>query len=252
MKFRPCIDLHNGVVKQIVGSTLSDHNGREPVTNFASEKPPEWYARTYRKDNLTGGHVIQLGKGSEKAAKAALAAWPGGMQIGGGISIDNAAKWLDWGASAVIVTSWVFHNGVIDMGRLEKLVKTIGKEHLVLDLSCRKKDNDYMIVTDRWQTFTRQAVTHKLLDRLSAYCSEYLIHAVDMEGKCSGIETGLVILLGTWGKIPVTYAGGIHNMEDINMIEKSGKGRIDFTVGSALDLFGGKGLAYRDLVRLYS
>jgi phosphoribosylformimino-5-aminoimidazole carboxamide ribotide isomerase len=251
MKFRPCIDLHNGVVKQIVGSTLSDKSDKQPVTNFASEKPPEWYARTYRNDNLTGGHVIQLGKGNEKSAKAALAAWPNGMQIGGGINIDNAAKWLDCGASAVIVTSWVFHNGIINMDRLEKLVKAIGKNRLVLDLSCRKQGNNYMIVTDRWQTFTQEAVTHRILDRLSGFCSEYLIHAVDVEGKCSGIELELVELLGTWEKIPITYAGGIHSMEDIRIIEKLGKGEIDFTVGSALDIFGGKDLAYRELVRLY-
>ena len=251
MKFRPCIDLHNGVVKQIIGSTLSDYGDSCPVTNFTSEKPPEWYARKYKKDNLTGGHVIQLGKGNETAAKAVLAAWPGGMQIGGGIDINNAAKWLDNGASSVIVTSWVFYGGTINTDRLEKLVKAIGKERLVLDLSCRKKDNKYMIVTDRWQTFTREAVTYQLLDRLSAYCSEYLIHAVDVEGKCSGIELELVKMLGGWEGIPLTYAGGIRSMEDIGMIEELGKGRIDFTVGSALDIFGGKSLAYRDLARLY-
>jgi phosphoribosylformimino-5-aminoimidazole carboxamide ribotide isomerase len=251
MKFRPCIDLHNGVVKQIVGSTLSDQDNQGPVTNFTSEKPPEWYALKYKQDNLIGGHVIQLGKGNESAAKAALGAWPGGMQIGGGINIDNAAIWLDRGASAIIVTSWVFHGGIINMDRIEKLVNIIGKKHLVLDLSCRKKDNAYMIVTDRWQTFTREAVTHELLDRLSAYCSEYLIHAVDVEGKCSGIEIELLKMLGSWGKIPVTYAGGIHSKEDINIIKDLGNGLIDFTVGSALDIFGGKGLAYHDLARLY-
>lgn len=251
MKFRPCIDLHNGVVKQIIGSTLSDHGDGGPVTNFTSEKSPEWYARKYKRDNLTGGHVIQLGKGNEKAAKSALAAWPGGMQIGGGIDINNAAIWLDNGASSVIVTSWVFYGGTINMDRLQKLVRAIGKERLVLDLSCRKKENMYMIVTDRWQTFTREAVTYQLLDRLSLYCSEYLIHAVDVEGKCSGIELELVKMLGGWEGIPLTYAGGIRSMEDIEMIEELGKGRIDFTVGSALDIFGGKSLAYRDLARLY-
>ena len=173
------------------------------------------------------------------------------MQIGGGINIDNAANWLEHGASAVIVTSWVFHGGIINMNRLKKLAKAIGKKHLVLDLSCRKKDNAYMIVTDRWQTFTREAVSHELLDSLSSYCSEYLIHAVDVEGKCSGIEIGLVDMMGKWDGIPLTYAGGIRSMEDIKMIEHLGKGNIDFTVGSALDIFGGKGLAYLDLVRLY-
>jgi phosphoribosylformimino-5-aminoimidazole carboxamide ribotide isomerase len=252
MKFRPCIDLHHGVVKQIVGSTLSDQDSQNPVTNFTSKNPSEWYALKYKEDNLTGGHVIQLGKGNQSAAKAALGAWPGGMQIGGGINIDNAVTWLNYGASAVIVTSWVFHGGNINMARLENLVKAIGKEHLVLDLSCRKKENAYMVVTDRWQTFTREAVTHGLLDRLSAYCSEFLIHAVDVEGKCSGIEIELVKMLGTWNKIPVTYAGGIHSMEDIKLIEDLGKGHIDFTVGSALDIFGGQDLAYKELARLFS
>jgi phosphoribosylformimino-5-aminoimidazole carboxamide ribotide isomerase len=252
MKFRPCIDLHNGVVKQIVGSTLSDQDSQNPVTNFTSKNPPEWYALKYKEDNLTGGHVIQLGKGNESAAKAALSAWPRGMQIGGGINIDNAGIWLDYGASAVIVTSWVFHQGIINIDRLEKLVKAIGKEHLVIDLSCRKKENTYMIVTDRWQTFTQEAVTHELLERLSNYCSEYLIHAVDVEGKCSGIEIELVEMLGLWNKVPITYAGGIHSMEDIKIIEDLGKGQIDFTVGSALDIFGGKNLAYKELARLFS
>jgi phosphoribosylformimino-5-aminoimidazole carboxamide ribotide isomerase len=252
MKFRPCIDLHNGVVKQIVGSTLFDQDSQSPVTNFTSKNPPEWYALKYKEDNLTGGHVIKLGKGNESAAQAALAAWPGGMQIGGGINIDNASTWLDYGASAVIVTSWVFHGGLIIMDRLEKLVKVIGKHHLVLDLSCRKKENAYMIVTDRWQTFTREAVTPGLLDRLSAYCSEFLIHAVDVEGKCSGIEIELVKILGAWNKIPITYAGGIHSMKDIKTIEDLGKGHIDFTVGSALDIFGGKNLVYKELASLFS
>jgi phosphoribosylformimino-5-aminoimidazole carboxamide ribotide isomerase len=252
MKFRPCIDLHNGVVKQIVGSTLSEQDIQNPVINFTSKNPSAWYALKYKEDNLTGGHVIQLGKGNESAAKAALSAWPGGMQIGGGINIDNASTWLDYGASAVIVTSWVFHDGHINVDRLENLVKVIGKDHLVLDLSCRKKENTYMIVTDRWQTFTREAVTHGLLDRLSTYCSEFLIHAVDVEGKCSGIEIELVKMLGTWNNIPITYAGGIHSMEDIKLIEDLGKGHIDFTVGSALDIFGGKDLAYKELARLFN
>ncbi|MFH1154867.1 MAG: phosphoribosylformimino-5-aminoimidazole carboxamide ribotide isomerase [Pseudomonadota bacterium] len=252
MKFRPCIDIHDGVVKQIVGSTLSDEPARGPVTNFASEKSPGWFALKYRQDNLTGGHVIQLGKGNEASAREALAAWPGGMQIGGGISLDNAVRWLDDGAAAVIVTSWVFHRGTIHMERLESLVKAIGKERLVLDLSCRKKEGSYRIVTDRWQTFARETVTMEFLDRLSSYCFEFLIHAVDVEGKCSGIETPLVELLGKWQGIPVTYAGGIQSMDDIRIIETLGRGAIDFTVGSALDIFGGDRLAYDDLAARYA
>lgn len=247
MKFRPCIDIHDGVVKQIVGSTLTDKKGDIPVTNFTSIKPPEWFAHLYRKDNLSGGHVIQLGKGNETAARNALQAWPGGLQLGGGVTIDNAARWLDAGASAVIVTSWVFHQGIIDIERLSRLVKAIGAERLVLDLSCRKKEDAYYIVTDRWQTFTREAVNDTLLERLSSSCCEYLIHAVDVEGQCSGIEESLVALLGAWDGRPITYAGGIRSMQDIERINVLGKGKVDFTVGSALDLFGGASLKYRTL-----
>ncbi len=249
MKFRPCIDLHQGVVKQIVGSTLSD-NDEAPETNFEAEKPASWFAELYKKDNLTGGHVIQLGSGNEDAAVSALSAWPQGLQIGGGINIDNAGFWLGKGAEAVIVTSWVFHDGVINKDRLKKLSDYVGKERLVLDLSCRKKNNDYVIVTNRWQTFTEEVVTEKLLDNLSGFCSEFLIHAVDVEGMCNGIETPLVELLGRWAGLPLTYAGGIRSMDDINRINTLGNGNIDFTVGSALDIFGGKFLKYEELSHL--
>jgi len=251
MKFRPCIDIHDGVVKQIVGSTLRDEKGDTPVTNFAASKPPQWYADLYRQDQLNGGHVIQLGKGNEAAAMAALGAWPGGLQLGGGVDIDNAARWLDAGASAVIVTSWVFRNGFIDFERLKKLVAAIGAHRLVLDLSCRRKEDAYFIVTDRWQTYTREKVTRHLLEKLSRYCSEYLVHGVDVEGKCSGIEGPLVQLLGQWEGAPITYAGGIRSLADIDRIKVLGGGHIDFTVGSALDLFGGSLLSYRMLADRY-
>jgi phosphoribosylformimino-5-aminoimidazole carboxamide ribotide isomerase len=252
MRFRPCIDLHNGFVKQIVGSTLTDENESILETNFQAEKPSEWYAELYRKDRLTGGHIIQLGSGNEKATQAALSAWPGGMQVGGGINIDNAAHWLDSGAGAVIVTSWVFHDGKIDEERLKRLVKLIGKEKLVLDLSCRRQGQSYKVVTNRWQTFTDEVISFDLLDYLSGFCSEFLIHAVDVEGKCSGIETALVEILGKWSGIPLTYAGGISSMEDIRLIDDLGKGNIDFTVGSALDIFGGTFLSYKDLANHFS
>lgn len=251
MKFRPCIDLHQGVVKQIVGSTLTDGDNA-PQTNFQAEKPAQWFAELYRKDNLTGGHVIQLGPGNDQAASEALMAWPDGLQIGGGITLDNCAAWIDKGAAAVIVTSYVFHDGVIDKDRLTRLSEKVGKQRLVLDLSCRKKGDDYLVVTNRWQTFTREKVCFDLLDDLSAYCSEFLIHAVDVEGMCRGIETPLVELLGRWAGIPVTYAGGIRSMDDINTIGSLGNGNIDYTVGSALDIFGGTHLKYEDLVRLGS
>ncbi len=251
MQFRPCIDIHRGVVKQIVGSTLTDDEEKSPDTNFQAEKPSEWFANLYREDNLPGGHIIQLGPGNENAAKAALGAWPGGMQIGGGVHIDNAAGWLDAGAGSVIVTSWVFHDGMVDEKRLKRLSDKIGKNRLVLDLSCRKQDDRYKIVTNRWQTFTNESITPALLEHLSRYCHEFLIHAVDVEGKCRGIETPLVELLGAWANLPITYAGGIHSMEDIRTIETIGKGCIDFTVGSALDIFGGNQLRYDELARRF-
>ena len=251
MRFRPCIDLHQGRVKQIVGGTLSDDDANAPETNFEAEKPAQWYARQYRRDNLPGGHIIQLGPGNGAAALAALKAWPGGLQIGGGVTIDNAEAWIDAGASAVIVTSWVFYGGKVNEDRIKALRDRIGARRLVLDLSCRRKGDDYFVVTDRWQTFTEERVGPRLLDRLAGFCSEYLIHAVDVEGKCRGIELPLVELLGKWGRMPVTYAGGIHNQADIDAIEHLGRGCIDFTVGSALDIFGGAGFLYRDLAHRY-
>ena len=251
MRFRPCIDLHGGVVKQIVGATLSDTEANGLETNFQAKKPAAWFADRYRRDNLTGGHVIQLGKGNTAAARSALSRWPGGMQVGGGITADNAEQWLDDGASHVIVTSWVFHDGRIHMARLEQLTRKIGKERLVLDLSCRKRGDSYLVVTDRWQTFTTEAVTYPFLDNLSGYCDEFLIHAVDVEGRCAGIEADLVAYLGRWDRLPVTYAGGISGQHDIDLIESLGNGSIDFTVGSALDIFGGTGLRYADLARRY-
>ncbi len=251
MRFRPCIDLHAGVVKQIVGATLSDTDRQGLQTNFQAEKPAGWFADRYRRDNLTGGHVIQLGKGNTTAARSALSHWPGGMQVGGGITADNATSWLDAGASHVIVTSWVFHDGRIHMQRLKQLTQKIGKRRLVLDLSCRKHGDTYLVATNRWQTFTTEAVTYPLLDRLANYCDEFLIHAVDVEGRCGGIETELVAYLGRWEGLPVTYAGGISSQQDIDRIDSLGNGRIDFTVGSALDIFGGSGLRYADLAGRY-
>jgi len=247
MKFRPCIDLHDGIVKQIVGGTLDDGNADALQTNFAADKPAEWFARLYRRDNLTGGHVIQLGSGNGEAARSALEAWPGGLQLGGGVTAENAPGWIEAGAGAVIVTSWVFHGGRIDFDRLDRLRAAVGREHLVLDLSCRRKQDAYRVVTDRWQTFTDEVVDARLLERLSAYCCEYLVHGVDVEGRCAGIEEPLVRLLGGWGEMPVTYAGGIRSRDDIALIGEAGHGRVDFTVGSALDIFGGPHLTYAEM-----
>lgn len=246
MKFRPCIDLHGGLVKQIVGSTLDDQNPEAVTTNFVAEKSPSWFASKYKDDNLTGGHIIKLGPGNDQAAEEALAAWPGGMQLGGGITAENALQWLEKGASHVIVTSYVFSQGQINMERLNKLVQAVGKEKIVLDLSCRRKGSDYYIVTDRWQNFTKERISPEILSELSSFCSEYLIHAADVEGKCSGIELELVEKLAEWSVLPTTYAGGIRNLNDLELIQQVGKGNLDYTVGSALDIFGGSEMTYEE------
>jgi phosphoribosylformimino-5-aminoimidazole carboxamide ribotide isomerase len=244
--FRPCIDLHEGKVKQIVGGTLSDAGAR---TNFVSEKSAAWFAELYRRDNLRGGHVIQLGSGNEAEARAALAAYPGGLHLGGGVNAANARGWLEAGASHVIVTSWVFREGRVDWARLDELVKAIGKEKLVLDLSCRKRGEKYFVVTDRWQKFTDLEVNAATLQKFSAYCAEFLIHAVDVEGLCRGIDRELVSMLGQFTPIPTTYAGGANSLADLEAVTQLGQGKVDLTIGSALDIFGGSGVKYEDCVK---
>jgi phosphoribosylformimino-5-aminoimidazole carboxamide ribotide isomerase len=247
-KFRPCIDLHQGKVKQIVGGSLRD-GGAGPRENFVSDKPPAWFAETFRADSLTGGHVIKLGPGNDEAARQALAAWPGGLQIGGGITADNAAAWLDAGASHVIVTSALFGaDGAFLTDAPAALAGAVGADKLVIDLSCRRNDGGWTVAMNRWQTLTNLPLTHATLDLLAPHCAEFLIHAADVEGLCRGIDAELVSLLGSWGRIPVTYAGGAATMEDVLLVESAGRGRVDVTVGSALDLFGGAGLRYRELV----
>jgi phosphoribosylformimino-5-aminoimidazole carboxamide ribotide isomerase len=243
--FRPCIDLHEGKVKQIVGGTLSDAGAR---TNFVSEKSAAWFAELYRRDDLRGGHVIQLGSGNEAEARAALAAYPGGLHLGGGVNAQNARGWLDAGASHVIVTSWVFREGRVDWARLDELVKAIGKEKLVLDLSCRRRGEKYFVVTDRWQKFTNLEVNAETLQKFSAYCAEFLIHAVDVEGLCRGIDRELVEKLGQWSPIPTTYAGGANSLADLEAVTQLGQGKVDLTIGSALEIFGGSGVRYADAV----
>lgn len=247
-RFRPCIDLHQGKVKQIVGGSLRD-DGEGLMENFVSDKEPEWFARTFREDQITGGHVIKLGPGNDEAARKALATWPGGLQIGGGIQVMNANAWLDAGASHIIVTSALFDaNAAFQADVLDAFVKSIGKDKLVIDLSCRRDGRGWRVAMNRWQTPTNLEISHDTLDRLAPFCAEFLIHAADVEGLCQGIDEELVALLGGWGKIPVTYAGGASRMDDLLKIESAGNGKIDVTVGSALDIFGGKGLAYKDLV----
>jgi phosphoribosylformimino-5-aminoimidazole carboxamide ribotide isomerase len=244
--FRPCIDLHEGKVKQIVGGTLGDAGLR---TNFVSEKSAAWFAELYRRDGLRGGHVIMLGAGNETEARAALKTFPGGLQIGGGINSENARDWLDAGASHVIVTSWVFREGRVDWTRLDELIKAIGKEKLVLDLSCRKRGENYFVVTDRWQKFTELAVNAETLQKFSGCCDEFLIHAVDVEGLCRGIDGELVGKLGQWSPIPMTYAGGANSLADLEAVTKLGQGKVNLTIGSALDIFGGSGVKYGDCVK---
>ena len=251
MQFRPCIDLHNGKVKQIVGSTLKDDDPDNLQTNFVAEHPSSWFAELYRGDNLTGGHIIKLGPGNDAAAVAALAAWPGGMQIGGGITAENGKYWLDKGASHVIVTSYVFRDGKIDQQRLQKLVRAVGREHLVLDLSCRKKGADYYIVTDRWQKFTDVIISAEVMDGFAVLCDEFLIHAADVEGQCRGIERELVEKLADWSPIPATYAGGVKDITDMELICDLGKNRLHATVGSALDIFGGSTMTYEEAVAFH-
>lgn len=253
MKFRPCIDIHDGKVKQIVGGSLSDTDGAKE--NFVASKDADYYASFYKEKELPGGHIILLNKSGTEAYEAtkrqaflALATYPGGMQVGGGITADNAAGFIDAGASHIIVTSYVFTEGKLDYDKLNALVGAVGKEHIVLDMSCRKKNGKYYVVTDRWQTFTDVCVEAETLKELSKYCDEFLIHGVDVEGMQQGIDKELIKLLAGVAGVTFTYAGGVRDMSDIDIIEEIGEGRIDFTIGSALDIFGGK-LAFDDVCR---
>lgn len=253
MRFRPCIDIHNGSVKQIVGGSLKDDKD-SAEENYVSESGADFYAEMYKKSGISGGHIIILNhkdsryyEADVEQAKKALRAYPKGFQIGGGINSENAEGFLDMGASHVIVTSHVFKDGRIYFENLEGLVKAVGRERLVLDLSCRKRDGKYYIVTDRWQSFTEVVIDNRTLDMLSELCDEYLIHAVDVEGKASGIERELVTCLGAWGRKPITYAGGVSSFDDLDCLRRLGCGRLDVTIGSALDIFGGS-MPYKDVL----
>ncbi len=246
MEFRPCIDLHEGKVKQIVGATLTDSDNSAEV-NFESTKAPSYYSELYKEHSLRGGHIIKLGPRNDDAAQEALGAWAGGLQIGGGINADNGASFIDAGASHVIVTSYVFKDGCINYENLDSLVKAVGKDNLVLDLSCKERDGEYFIVTDRWQNFTDTKLNGDTLSSLATYCDEFLIHAASVEGKMGGADLKLVKLLAEFSPIPTTYAGGIATMEDIEEVREAGEGKIHITIGSALDIFGGK-LSFQEVV----
>jgi len=247
MRFRPCIDLREGSVVQIVGGSLRDDSSGGPDTNFVTKRSSEDFARMYARDNLFGGHVISLGPGNRDAVMSALQGFPGGFHVGGGITPENAMEYLDGGASHVIVTSYVFSNGLIDSGRLKSLVKVVGKNRLVLDLSCRKRESQFWIVTDRWQKFTDVQIGPQALVQLSDHCDEFLVHGVDVEGRLDGIEADLVRLIGEHSPIATTYAGGVRSMSDLDLVKDLGRGRVDITVGSALDIFGGQ-IPYQSVV----
>ncbi len=245
MEFRPCIDIHNGKVKQIVGGSLRDA-GDKAAENYVSGQDASYYARLYREYKIKNGHIILLNPVSSpyyeetrRQALAALRAYPGGLQVGGGITPENAGDYLDAGASHVIVTSYVFKDGQIQYDKLNELVRRVGRQHLVLDLSARKRQERYLIVTDRWQNYTEVELNERTLDKLSSCCDEFLVHAVDVEGRADGIEEEVAKLLGGWGKMPVTYAGGVHNFEDLRLLKKLGRDKVHVTIGSALDLYGG-------------
>lgn len=249
MAFRPCIDLQNGRVVQIVGGTLTD-DGTQTVTNHVSDRSSADFAALYRADGLIGGHVIMLGPGSEDAAKSALAAYPNGLQLGGGITADNAASWLEAGASHVIVTSFLFESGALSPERLAAMTNAVGKDRLVVDISCRRSaDGEYYAATNRWQTVTETRLSTALFAFLEPFCAEFLVHAADVEGKCEGIDEDLVCRLGDWAPLPTTYAGGARRLEDIARVSELSSGKVDLTIGSALDIFGGSLVSYEDVAK---
>ena len=244
-QFRPCIDLHQGQVKQIVGGSLNDQGAD---TNFVSSHDAAYYSDLYRQHQLTGGHVIALGPGNREQALKALAAWPSGLQFGGGVNADNASEYLEAGASHVIVTSFLFENDEFSWGRLEKIKAVTGRDRLVLDLSCRRTAEGWNIATNRWQTVTGTAVNEETLNKLGDHCAEFLIHAADVEGLQGGIDKELVELLGRYCPIPVTYAGGARSLEDLKLVHELSQGKVDLTIGSALDIFGGTGVSLQECI----
>lgn len=247
MQFRPCIDLHDGKVKQIVGSSLNRVD-TAVIENFISEHDSTYFARMFKRDNLVGGHVIMLGPNNTEAALSALAAYPGSLQIGGGITAENAKQFIDAGASHIIVTSYIFHDGKLDMDRLHALVEAVGRDKIVIDLSCKKKDGSWFVVTDKWTKFSDFQLNAQSIKDIEQYCDELLIHAVDVEGKRSGMQEDLVQDLAQWTSIPTTYAGGIRSLEDLQKFEQLTNGKLHVTIGSALSIFGGD-LPYEEVVQ---
>ncbi|SGY90003.1 Probable phosphoribosylformimino-5-aminoimidazole carboxamideribotide isomerase [Moritella viscosa] len=244
-QFRPCIDLHQGKVKQIVGGSLNDQGA---ATNFISQYDAAYYADIYRQHDLRGGHVIALGPNNETEVLKALKVWPQGLQFGGGVNLTNATKYIAAGASHVIVTSYLFDGDEFSWEKLAQLKALIGKEHLILDLSCRKTAQGWNIATNRWQTITSTIINADTLTQLSEHCAEFLIHAADVEGLQNGIDQELVTLLGQHTTIPVTYAGGARSIDDLVLVDQLSKGKVDLTIGSALDIFGGSGITLQQCI----
>ncbi|GBE83423.1 1-(5-phosphoribosyl)-5-[(5-phosphoribosylamino) methylideneamino] imidazole-4-carboxamide isomerase [Sparassis crispa] len=247
--FRPCIDLHKGEVKQIVGGTLSEAEPCNLKTNFVASHSSAYYAELYKKHGLEGGHIIKLGDGNDEAAKEALHAWPGHLQIGGGVTDRNCQEWLSAGASKVIVTSYLFPDGIFSLQRLQVISSLVGKDRLVVDVSCRKRGEKWLIAMNKWQKTTDMEVCKESLELLSGYCSEFLIHAAEVEGLCQGIDESLVAKLGEWVTIPTTYAGGARSLSDLGTVNNLSDGRVDLTFGSSLDIFGGTLVQFSDLVK---
>lgn len=257
MEFRPCIDIHDGKVKQIVGGSLKDIDTKSLLSsvkeNFVSHKSASEFAELYKLDELSGGHIICLGsdEATINAAKSALRTYPGGLQFGGGVTTENATSFLNMGASHVIVTSYVFNHGDISLNNLQNLVNIVGKERLVLDLSCRKRGNSYFVVTNRWQRFTSYPISEANIEFLSKFCDEFLVHGVDVEGLKQGLDEDLVHMMGSWSPIPVTYAGGARSLDDLDLVKEVGKNNVNLSIGSALDIFGGE-LEYRSVVNWHN
>ncbi|KAI9710791.1 MAG: Histidine biosynthesis bifunctional protein hisB [Candelaria pacifica] len=248
-RFRPCIDLHSGQVKQIVGGTLTTTTS-DLKTNYVSKLPASHFATLYKDNELKGAHVIMLGSGNEEAARSALAEWKGGLQVGGGITAENAAQWMEWGAEKVIITSYLFPDARFSINRLEAVLSALGndKEKLVIDLSCRRNGDTWFVAMNRWQTLTDMEVDSDSIKLLEPYCSEFLIHAADNEGLQRGVDEQLVQKLAQWCSIPVTYAGGGRSLEDLEKVKELSGGKVDLTIGSALDIFGGTGVTFEECI----
>ncbi|KAF6005708.1 hypothetical protein HII12_005282 [Brettanomyces bruxellensis] len=236
-----CIDIHGGKVKQIVGGTLNQDDTEQSKntcksnleTNFVSEKSSSYYAKLYEEHGIIRTHVIKLGSLEEnnRVAIEALKAWPKHLQIGGGINDTNAKYWIQQGADKVIVTSWLFPKGQFDKSRLERISQLVGKEHLVVDLSYFDAGG---VEQGRLLSYSRGTARNSSFMQLM------------LKAFCKGIDQELVAKLAEWCTSPIVYAGGAKSIDDLKLVDKLSHGRVDLTFGSALDLFGGKLVRFKD------